>query len=57
MNSRIGLLVDSAADVPLEVLTANDNIEVVPLTLMIGDVQYLDRETITECVLRKTGSL
>ena len=43
MNSRIGLLVDSAADVPLEVLTANDNIEVVPLTLMIGDVQYLDR--------------
>ena len=50
MNSRIGLLVDSAADVPLEVLTANDNIEVVPLTLMIGDVQYLDRETITPSV-------
>lgn len=47
MNSRIGLLVDSAADVPSAVLAANDNIEVVPLNLMIDDVAYLDRVTIT----------
>lgn len=40
---KIGILVDSASDVPVEVLQKNHNIELVPLNLTIDGINYLDR--------------
>lgn len=45
MTTKIALLVDSASDVPTEI-TANENIEVVPLIVTANGQEYLDRETI-----------
>ncbi|MFT8405656.1 MAG: DegV family protein [Liquorilactobacillus nagelii] len=46
MMKKIGLLIDSATDVPTEVLEDNENIAMVPLTLSFGDQIYQDRITI-----------
>lgn len=46
MQPKIGLLVDSALDIPSEV-AVQDNVEIVPLVVTVKDSEFLDRETIT----------
>ncbi|WP_268912571.1 DegV family protein [Lentilactobacillus sp. SPB1-3] len=46
MQPKIGLLVDSALDIPEEV-SIQDNVEIVPLIVTVKDSEYYDRETIT----------
>ncbi|WP_283678924.1 DegV family protein [Lentilactobacillus sp. Marseille-Q4993] len=45
MNPKIGLLVDSATDIPTEV-AMEENVEIVPLMVTAEGNDYLDRETI-----------
>ncbi|KRM77474.1 DegV family protein [Secundilactobacillus collinoides] len=42
---KIGLLVDSASDIPTEIKN-KVNVEVVPVVVTVNDKEYLDRETI-----------
>ncbi|AQW21547.1 fatty acid-binding protein DegV [Lentilactobacillus curieae] len=45
MQPKIGLLVDSAFDIPAEI-AANTNVDIVPLIVTVNGEEYLDRETI-----------
>ncbi len=45
-RNRIALLTDSACDLPQEILDEHQ-IHVVPMRILFGDAEYIDRVTIT----------